>query len=59
MSHGYAHQACVMAVELTEEMLRRPPNLLYHSGEQRYCPELSTVSDEIEILHLPTFISYF
>ncbi|VDM92573.1 unnamed protein product, partial [Litomosoides sigmodontis] len=44
MSHGYAHQACVMAVELAEEMLRRPPNLLHHSVEQRYYPELSTVN---------------
>uniref|UniRef100_A0A915PV92 SWIM-type domain-containing protein n=1 Tax=Setaria digitata TaxID=48799 RepID=A0A915PV92_9BILA len=41
ISHGYAHQACVMAIELAEEMLRRPPNLLHHSVEQRYYPELS------------------
>lgn len=53
MSHGYAHQACVMAVELAEEMLRRPPNLLHHSMEQRYYPELSAVSVEIEALYLP------
>lgn len=44
MSHGYSHQACVMAVELAEEMLRRPPNLLHHSLEQRSCPESSAVS---------------
>ncbi|EFO22120.2 hypothetical protein LOAG_06363 [Loa loa] len=43
MSHGYAHQACVMAVELAEEMLRRPPNLLHHSAEQRYYPDLSAI----------------
>ncbi|KAM3726124.1 Zinc finger SWIM domain-containing protein [Dirofilaria immitis] len=41
LSHGYVHQACVMAVELAEEMLRRPPNLLHHLAEQRYYPELS------------------
>ncbi|KAL3982274.1 hypothetical protein ACH3XW_46540 [Acanthocheilonema viteae] len=40
MSHGYAHQACVMAVELAEEMLRRPPNLLHHSVNY---PELSAI----------------
>lgn len=51
MSHGYAHQACVMAVELAEEMLRRPPNLLHHSMEQRYYPELSTVSIGIGALY--------
>ncbi|VDK62505.1 unnamed protein product [Onchocerca ochengi] len=43
MAHGYPHQACVMAVELAEEMLRRPPNLLHHVVEQRYYPELSAI----------------
>ncbi|KAK6110582.1 hypothetical protein QQG55_40330 [Brugia pahangi] len=62
MSHGYAHQACVMAVELAEEMLRRPPNLL-HPVEQRYNPELPAMqrhrrtrfSQPGSVLEVPVF----
>uniref|UniRef100_F1KPY7 Zinc finger SWIM domain-containing protein n=1 Tax=Ascaris suum TaxID=6253 RepID=F1KPY7_ASCSU len=31
MSHGYTRQACRMAVELAEEMVERPPDLLHSS----------------------------
>uniref|UniRef100_A0A1I8EKE8 SWIM-type domain-containing protein n=2 Tax=Wuchereria bancrofti TaxID=6293 RepID=A0A1I8EKE8_WUCBA len=63
MSHGYAHHACVMAVELAEEMLRRPPNLLHHPVEHRYNPELSAMqrhrrtrfSQPGSILEVPVF----
>ncbi|MCP9265942.1 Zinc finger SWIM domain-containing protein 8 [Dirofilaria immitis] len=50
LSHGYVHQACVMAVELAEEMLRRPPNLLHHLAEQRYYPELSASTFLVQTL---------
>lgn len=59
MSHGYTHQACVMAVELAEEMLRRPPNLLHQSLEHRYYPETSVVSLELNYQIFAEQVSYY
>ncbi|VDK54690.1 unnamed protein product, partial [Anisakis simplex] len=36
MSHGYTRQACDMAIELSNEMIEKPPDLLYSSSKTEF-----------------------